>query len=77
MVKGDIVKNHSSMEESLLYQYQVVISTFGGKGAMTIDYSGNTHRYDNATDHMEVVGHMAEYDAYMQALKKLEHYEER
>lgn len=70
MREGDIVSNKCQIEDNL-YKYQIVISVFGGKGAMTIDYLGNTHRFDNAKEHMKVVGHSKEYDAYMESLKNL------
>ena len=47
----------------------MVVGTFCGKGAMTIDYMGNTHRFDNAKEHMEVVGHLKEYDDYINAYR--------
>lgn len=71
MKKGDIVKN-TCQNESNLYKYQIVVATFnGGKGIRTIDYLGNSHVFDKAIEHMEVVGHSHEYDAYMKSLKNL------
>ena len=70
MRKGDIVKNTCQCEGNP-YRYQVVTGTFGGKGINTIDYLGNTHTFDNGTDHLEIVGHSKEYDVYMDFLKGL------
>lgn len=76
MKKGDIVANTYQSDWNP-HKYQMVLSTFGGKGAMTIDYIGNTHRFDNAKEHMKVVGHLKEYDDYINALKRLSEYKER
>ena len=59
------------------YKYQMVVGRFGGKGTTTIDYMGKTHRFDKAKEHMEVVGHLKEYDDYMNALRQLSEYKER
>ena len=71
--KGDIVAN-THQSDGNPYKHQMVVGTFCGKGAMTIDYMGNSHRFDNAQEHMEVVGHLKEYDDYMNALKRLFEY---
>ena len=76
MKKGDIVAN-THQSDGNPYKHQMVVGTFCGKGAMTIDYMGNSHRFDNAQEHMEVVGHLKEYDDYMNALKQLSEYKER
>ena len=76
MKKGDIVAN-THQSDGNPYKHQMVVGTFCGKGAMTIDYMGNSHRFDNAQEHMEVVGHLKEYDDYMNALKRLSEYKER
>lgn len=75
MRKGDIVSN-SYQTDYNPYKYQMVVGTFGDKGAMTIDYMGNTHRFDRAKEHMEVLGHLKEYDDYMKALSQLSEYAE-
>lgn len=75
MKKGDIVANTCTSDWNP-YKYQMVIGTFGGNGARTIDYMGNKHRFDNAKEHMKVVGHLKEYDDYINALKKLSEYKE-
>ena len=76
MKKGDIVAN-TYQSDNNPYKHQMVVGTFCGKGAMTIDYMGNSHRFDNAKEHMKVVGHLKEYDDYINALKKLSEYKER
>ena len=73
MKKGDIVAN-THQSDGNPYKHQMVVGTFCGKGAMTIDYMGNVHRFDNAQEHMEVVDHLKEYDDYMNALKRLSEY---
>lgn len=68
---GDVVRNNHQSEGNL-YRYQIIERVFnGGKSARTIDYMGNTHVFDNAIEHMEVVGHSKEYDAYIGSLKNL------
>lgn len=73
--KGDIVKHKYYSDRNPL-KYQVVFSTYSGKGANTIDYMGDTNSYDYAKDDFEIVGHMKEYDDFMEALENLTEYKE-
>lgn len=74
MQKGDIVRNNCQSNGNP-YRHQIVVGVYnGGKSVRTIDYLGNTHVFDKATEHMEVVGHSKEYDAYMESLKILSTY---
>ena len=76
MRKGDIVLNRCVEDYHQCQKYQVVTGLYGGTGVRTIDYMGNTHTFDKGIEHLQIVGHMQEYDIFMKTLGRLLEYED-
>lgn len=75
MHEGDIVLNRC-VEGHQHQKYQVVTGLYRGTGVRTIDYMGNTNMFDKGVEHLQIVGHMQEYDVFIKALGRLLEYKD-